>query len=276
MRKPSPEEKKNSENIRKQAKDRQFVTALARGLNILKCFDAEHTELGSIEIARMTGLPQPTVWRLCYTLIQCGFLVQNKSNDKLQIGAPILSLGYSALVTLGFDDTVRRAMHQLAIDFDAAVSMAVRDDDHMVITQRARGNGVLLVNLNVGSRLPIVRSSFGWGYLAILPEEERSEVLEQLLPKGHPEKAFLEQNIRSAIDQYEETGYIINSGIYHKHINAVAIPFWDPKGTQIHVLNCGAPAEVLPIKLLKSKVAPRLQEVVELAQLSLKADKVSA
>src|SRR3954470_22827873 len=78
-------------------KDRQFVTALARGLGVLRCFTHATPELGTAEIARMTGLPQPTVWRLCHTLMQEGYLVQADRGDKLRPGIPVLSLGYAAI-----------------------------------------------------------------------------------------------------------------------------------------------------------------------------------
>ena len=39
--------------------DRQFVTALARGLDILRCFSRKDRELGNGEIAARTGLPEP-------------------------------------------------------------------------------------------------------------------------------------------------------------------------------------------------------------------------
>lgn len=244
------------------------MTALARGLNILRCFDADHTELGSVELAKMTGLPQSTVWRLCYTLVQCGFLVPCEKNDKLQIGTAVLSLGYGALSMLGFDDNLRREMRAVAVDFDAAVSIASPDQDDMIIVQRARGNGVLLVNLSVGSRLPIVRSSFGWGYLAMLPEEQRAQTLARLIPADHPDKAFLEDNIRKAVEDYQRHGYIINSGVFHKNINAIAIPFMDPQSSKVHVINCGAPAQVLSVKTMRDSVAPRLRELVSVARLS--------
>ena len=44
--------------------DRQFVTALARGLEILRCFSRKDRELGNGDIAARTGLPRPTVTRL--------------------------------------------------------------------------------------------------------------------------------------------------------------------------------------------------------------------
>ena len=51
-------------------------------MSVLRCFDALHTQLGTTEIAHMTKLPQPTVWRLCYTLQQLGYLVQAPDSDK--------------------------------------------------------------------------------------------------------------------------------------------------------------------------------------------------
>ncbi|MDH3232081.1 MAG: helix-turn-helix domain-containing protein, partial [Alphaproteobacteria bacterium] len=56
------------------AKDRQFVTALARGLEVLRAFQ-EGGPLGNQEIARRTGLPKPTVSRLTHTLKQLGYIV---------------------------------------------------------------------------------------------------------------------------------------------------------------------------------------------------------
>ena len=40
--------------------DRQFITALARGLELLRCFTPKHQHLGNQELAQMTGLPKPT------------------------------------------------------------------------------------------------------------------------------------------------------------------------------------------------------------------------
>ena len=56
------------------AKDRQFVTALARGLDILRAFHAGEGMLGNQEIAHRTGLPKPTVARLTHTLTELGYL----------------------------------------------------------------------------------------------------------------------------------------------------------------------------------------------------------
>ena len=72
--------------------DRDFVTALARGIQVLQCFTAEHPELGTTQIAAKVKLPQSTVWRLCYTLQQVGLLVPGREADKLRAGPGVLTL----------------------------------------------------------------------------------------------------------------------------------------------------------------------------------------
>ena len=76
-------------------KERQFVTALARGLEILRCFSVETPLMGNQDIARKTGLPKPTVSRLTYTLTELGFLRYSKHLRKYQLGTAVLALGYN-------------------------------------------------------------------------------------------------------------------------------------------------------------------------------------
>ena len=51
-----------------ERQDRDFVTALARGLELLRAFRREGEALGNGELAERTGLSRSTVSRLAYTL----------------------------------------------------------------------------------------------------------------------------------------------------------------------------------------------------------------
>ena len=50
-------------------KDRNFITALARGLDLLRAFKPGETELTNTDLALRTGLPKPTVSRLTRALV---------------------------------------------------------------------------------------------------------------------------------------------------------------------------------------------------------------
>jgi DNA-binding IclR family transcriptional regulator len=103
--------------------------------------------------------------------------VQAPDSDKLRIGMAVLGLGQYALGSGDIGELVLPEMAQIAKLTGAAVSMGIVDQDDILIVNRAQGDGHLLINMSVGSRLPIATSSAGWAYLAGLPAV-REEVLQ--------------------------------------------------------------------------------------------------
>jgi len=253
-----------------ESTDRQYVTALARGLEILRCFSARKPELGTTEIAQLTGLPQPTVWRLCHTLIKCGYLAPAPSKDKLRIGAGVLSLGYEAIGAIDIGDLAQREMQTVADDFSAAVSLSIPDRLDMVIVKRAQSNSRLVVNLHVGSRLPIAASTMGWAYMAVIPAQQRAQLLQRLEAHyGRRDWSAIWQKATAAIKNYQKTGYTLSGGTYDPEINAIAIPIQPDNGGQFFAMACGAPAAAIPVKTFQAEIAPRLIRVGEIIRAAL-------
>ena len=85
-----------SQGSEKSDGDRQFVTSLHRGLEILRAFrPADKAGLGNSELAERTGLPNSTVSRLTFTLLKSGYLVYDEGTGRYRMGVPVLSLGYA-------------------------------------------------------------------------------------------------------------------------------------------------------------------------------------
>jgi DNA-binding IclR family transcriptional regulator len=247
-------------------KDRHFVTALSRGLDIMRCFNAQRSRLGTSEIAQITGLPQPTVWRLCHTLVSLGYLVPTRENDKLRVGAPVLSLGYAALAELDYAQIARPHMQELAEHFRGAVALAERDRLSMLYIERCQANAVFLMNLPVGSRIPIYNSAVGWAYLAGLPFDEREQLLEQSQRAAGDTWRTHKANIDQALIGYAEHGFVINCGIQHPDINAAAVPVRSADGRTLLSLNCGAANSVISKTMLIKEVGPALQKLARVLQ----------
>jgi DNA-binding IclR family transcriptional regulator len=222
-----------------QEKDRQFVTALARGLDVLRCFTRATPALGTADIARLTGLAQPTVWRLCYTLIQEGYLVQTDRGGKLRPGISVLGLGQSAIASMPIAELARADMQALASRYQCAVSLGMRDRHYMVYMQRMQGSQIILRDLEVGSRVPLSSSATGWAYLAGLPEDEREKLFKELEEIDKKNWPTLLPKIKQSIAQYKRTGFIINKGSLHEQINAVAVPVVSSDGNVLLSLSAG-------------------------------------
>ncbi|MFC7607994.1 helix-turn-helix domain-containing protein [Teichococcus aestuarii] len=77
--------------------DRDFVTALARGLEVLGCFRRGESLLGNQEIAARCGLPRSTVSRLTHTLTQLGYLHYVPELGRYRLGTAVLALGSAML-----------------------------------------------------------------------------------------------------------------------------------------------------------------------------------
>ena len=88
------------------AGDRHFVTALARGLQLLRCFRSGEELLGNQPLANRCGLPKFTVTRLTYTLTRQGYLHHNTHTGhsghagRYRLGLAALGIGGATLARL--------------------------------------------------------------------------------------------------------------------------------------------------------------------------------
>jgi len=74
------------------SEDRRFITALARGLELLRCFKPQDRWLAHQELARRTGLPHATVSRLSFTLTSLGYLRHRPASGEYALSPAVLSL----------------------------------------------------------------------------------------------------------------------------------------------------------------------------------------
>jgi DNA-binding IclR family transcriptional regulator len=219
--------------------DRQFVTALARGLEVLRCFSPARPELGTTDIARITKLPQSTVWRLCHTMVRLGFLRVSSNGEGLQLGIPVLSLGFAVLANMEIGEVALPYMQELAEKYQGAVSLGARDGVDMIYLQRVQGSFIILPHLRIGSRVSMATSATGWAYLAGLDPAARQNMQKELKKASGAEWGRHEEQLETALREYEQVGYIVNKGVLHNQINSVAVPIIAPGSSELYTLSSG-------------------------------------
>ena len=94
-------------------KDRNFVTALARGLELLRCFRDGEVTLTNSDFSDRTGLPKATVSRLTYTLCALDYLVADTRAGTYRLSAGVLHLGFSVLSSIDIQDLAHVEMEKL-------------------------------------------------------------------------------------------------------------------------------------------------------------------
>jgi DNA-binding IclR family transcriptional regulator len=251
-----------------EVKDRQFVTALARGLEILRAFTPQRPLLGNQELAASTGLPKPTISRLTHTLTRLGYLSYSERLGKYQLGTGVLALGYAVLSNMGVREVARPLMQELADYANVPVSLGSRDRLNMVYLENCRPMTAVTLRLDVGSRLPLATTAMGRALLAALPEGERRYLM-QFMARRDPEKwPRIQAGIEQALKDYQTHGFTLSLGEWERDVNAVGVPLIPPDGSGIFAFNCGGPAFLLPRERLL-ELGPRLVNLVRNVEAAL-------
>lgn len=251
-------------------KDRQFVTALARGLELLRCFGSGSRYLSNSELSAATGIPKPTVSRLTYTLTTLGYLMQSPQG-MYTLGAGVLSLGYSMLSNLDIRAIARPEMRELAEHANASVALGIRDRLNMVYVENCTTNSrMVTLRLGVGSRIPLATTSMGKAFLCGLPQKEQDFLLDHIRLNDevnwHRIKAGIEQGFRD----YAEKGFCISVGEWQSEVHSVGVPLNSMiDGEAPMAFNCGGPAYLLSRDVLEEDLGPRLVKMVRRIETTL-------
>lgn len=241
------------------SKDRLFVSALSRGLELMRCFTPEVRVLGKQDLARLTGLPKATVFRLAHTLTRLGYLSHSSETGKYQLAAGVLSFGHSYLRNMNIIQIARPFMQDLADQTHTAVYLAVRDRLDMVFLETCKDpNTTFSLNLQVGDRVPLARTSLGRALLCALPEEERIYLLDHIRRQNEVEWPKTKAGIEKALKGYERWGFCLSVGGWRQDINAVGVAINPTSGSGMLTLNCSAPSFQIRQHMLEDDIGPRL------------------
>lgn len=247
-----------------ESKDRRFVTALARGLDVLRCFQQGDVSLGNLEIAQRTGLPKPTISRLTYTLTQLGYLTYSEKHGTYQLGPGVLSLGYAMLSSIDIRERVRPFLQELSNEMDATVALGARDRMEMIYLDVCRGPATVTLRIDVGTRIPMATSAMGRAFLAGLPETERDFFMGHIQSRTDTKAEFsiIEKGVNQAIRDLAKHGFCFSVGDWRPDVNAVGVSLIT-RDQNIYSLNCGGPAFTVSRKKLEEEFGPRLAELAK-------------
>lgn len=249
--------------------DRKFVTALARGLEVLRAFTPNDGLLGNGEIAERTGLPKATVTRLTYTLTRLGYLAYIARLEKYQLAPSALSIGYATLANMRIRQVARPYMQTLADYADASVSLGSRDRLNLIYVEHCRARSAVMLRLDVGSRIPMATTAMGRALIAALPEHERDWVLNRIRRQAGDNWPKVRAGITRAVRDLATRGFTMSIGDWQRDVSGVGVPLIPRDGSSIFVFNCGAPAFRLTRDRLENDLGPSLVNMVRNVQVDL-------
>ncbi|QDQ26129.1 IclR family transcriptional regulator [Chitinimonas arctica] len=235
--------------------DRLFVTALARGLDVLAAFKAGDRALGNTELAQRCSLPKSTVSRLTHTLCKLGYLSQDGAG-RYHPAPAVLTLGFAALAGLDLRERAREPMRKLSEANGLAVTLGVRQGTRVVYVETCRAPTRVGIRLEIGSTVPLATTAIGRALYLALPQMERTLLDEQLAAEYGPRWPALAERLQGAREAFGRDGFCASFGEFEPDIHAVAAPI--AGSLPAMALSCSGPAYRLTPAEWAGEIAPQV------------------
>ena len=248
-----------------ETKDRNFVTALARGLDVLRCFRENETALTNTDFSERTGLPKATVSRLTHTLVELDYLVADARTGTYRLGAGVLQLGFGVLSSMEIGDRAQEEMRKLRDGPNSYVTIAIgevhRLDVVYIATKRSREDVAL--QIRVGSRLPLFDSAIGRAILTGMSDASRDRAFRYAAAEGPGFEARARDSYAAAMTEFADKGFCSSYGDWRPDVNGIAVPVFSPNGSQVYGLNVGGPAFHVKKRQLETTYAQLLSAAAQ-------------
>ncbi|TCC24561.1 IclR family transcriptional regulator domain-containing protein [Kribbella speibonae] len=213
-----------------------FVEALARGLDVLACFDVDHRTMSLTEVAAAAGLARPTARRLLLTLEELGFV--RTTGGSFQLTPKVLTLGMAYVGSLGLWDIAKPHLETLVARTGESSSMAQLDGSDIVYVARVSVPKLIALRVDIGTRFPAAQTSQGKVLLSALSPDALADVLAQPSRAGLPPYiGRTPDQLRDELTEIRARGWALADEELAPGVRSVAAPVRDGTGTVRAAMN---------------------------------------
>jgi len=234
-----------------------FVEALARGLDVLACFDERRRTMTLSEVAVAADLARPTARRLLLTLAELGYV--RVEDGGYALTPRVLGLGTAYTASLGLWEVARPHLEALVHQTGESSSMAQLDGSDIVYVARVAVPKIIALRVEIGTRFPAPPTSLGKVLLAGLPDQELDEALTQPSRSGvaarhMPDRAELDGLLRDV----RAKGWALTDEALAPGVRSVAAPLRDGAGRVFAAMNVTVHAAETSVATLTGEYLPLL------------------
>lgn len=189
------------------------------------------------DIARTTGIPRPSLYRILETLCALGYLRRREDDERYELTIMV------RMLSDGFSDEpwvrsiAQPVMEALQREIVWPTDIATFFGNAMYLRETTRRHSPLTIDTaTVGLRLPMLLSATGRTYLAFCTEAERKAIIDNLRrsPVAEDKQARDANHVRNLIVTTRKRGYGERHGEIFAKTGAIAVPIMRGK----HVMAC--------------------------------------
>jgi len=239
-----------------------YVQSFARGLAVIRSFDANRPAQTLTDVAAATGLTRAGARRILLTLQALGYV---EADGRLfQLTPKILDLGFAYLTSMPFWNLAEPVMEDLVEQVHESCSAAVLNGAEIVYVLRVPTHKIITQNLSIGSRLPAFCTSMGRVLLAALDEARLDEVLDSSPLVARTPRTVVDKNaLHEAFAIVRRQGWAIVDQELAEGLISMSAPMRDRQGRVIAALNISGNAQRKNARQMVKAFLEPLQEAAQ-------------
>ena len=235
-----------------------LIGGFAKGLSVIETFNQQREKLSIADVARLTGLERASARRCLLTLVHEGYA--EFDGKFFRLTAHVLKLGYAYLSSTPLPRIIQPFLEQLSEAIHESSSASILDAGEIVYVARSAQRRVMLIGLNVGSRLPAYCASMGRVMLAALPEDEARRRLEAVKREKHTPKTLTGMaDLMKELARVREQGYALIDEELELGLRSLSVPLRTMDGRTLAALNLCAASARVSVEEMHTRYLPAMQ-----------------
>jgi DNA-binding IclR family transcriptional regulator len=218
-----------------------LIASAAATLQVLEVIGQAGRPLPLSAVVEATGRPKGTVHRMLATLLNTGYLEQDRETSCYRLTLKLWRVGAAAVGRLDLVKVARPWLERLVAETDETVHMSVLDaSGGIVYISKVESPRSIRVQTQIGQVSPAWCTATGRCILAFHPAIAERLLAGPLEPRT-PRTTTEPRRIRALLREVAAKGYAVTRAENHPEMGGIAAPIRDHAGAVIAALGVGMP-----------------------------------
>lgn len=219
------------------------IKVLDKSLFVLETLLQHGSAMSMTEISKKLKIYHSTIHRILDTLKYRGYVEQNLTDQKYQLGLKVLELGMAKLHQMDLAREASPYLKELVNKCNETVHLGVLEEEEVLYLAKEESSHTIRMCSYVGKRAPVHCTALGKVLLAYLPEGERKKILgKREIPRLTEKTITDKEELEKELNKVKKQGFALDRGENEKDVRCIAAPIRNYQGEVIAALSISSPA----------------------------------
>lgn len=205
-----------------------IIPNLQNALSLVDIISKHRNGMSLPEMIQHTGVPKSTLFRICSTLMESGYLTKEEETGNFLLTRKFLRIGLAALGEESLIEKVLAPMRELRDKVNETVLLGTLMEKDVALLEQVIGNHPFTFFIKPGNHFVMHASAPGKALLAFMKDEDRDTVFSKIDMVAYNERTITTRaDMMKEIMDIREKGYAVDRAEEMEGVHCVAAPIID-------------------------------------------------